>query len=226
MADIFDWDSTASNNTNVDGIDIQTNMSIANIDNVFRSMLAIIRNTFHSRLKNFLAGASALAVGDGGTGATTLTGILKGNGADPVTAITSSGADYKFLRDDGSFAAPLESFVCKITDDGTAVAAGAGKFYFDFPYPFTIEAVSGSLAVAQTSGNLLTVDVNKNGVSILSTRLTIDNGEVSSSTAATPPVISTSGMSANSRLVVDVDQIGDGTAKGLTITILGRRAAP
>lgn len=225
MPDIFDWNSTAGNNTNCDGIDIQTNMSIANIDNVFRSMMAIIRNTFTSALKNFLAGVSALPVANGGTGAVTLTGLLKGNGTDPVTAIALDGSQDKFLRGDGTFGAPLESFICKITDDATAVTAGAGKFYFDFPYAFHIVSVSASLAQPQLSGSPFLVDINKDGVSILSTRISIDNTEISSSTASTQPVVSIADMATNSRIVIDIDSVGDGNAKGLTVTIVGRRSS-
>src|SRR5690348_13181408 len=71
MADIFDWSATASSNTAVDGIGINTGMSPANMDNALRSIMALIRNSFASALKNFLNGTSALPVANGGTGATT-----------------------------------------------------------------------------------------------------------------------------------------------------------
>jgi hypothetical protein len=224
MADIFDLDSTASNNNNIDGVNIQTNMSIANIDNAFRSLAAIIRNTFTDGLKNFLKGTAELPVANGGTGAATLTGLLKGNGTAPVTAITMDGSTKKFLNANGAFAAPVEAFICKVTSDSTAVATGAGQFYFDAPYDLTITGVIGALGTAQASGSLLTFDVNKTGSSIFSTRPTFDNTEVTTSTAATAAVITTTSVSQGNRITIDVDQIGNGSAKGLTVTILAQKA--
>jgi hypothetical protein len=53
--------------------------------------------------------------------------------------------------------------------------------------------------------------------------LTIDNTERTSVTAVTPPIISTSTITDDGEISVDVDQIGDGTAKGLKITMIGTR---
>lgn len=224
MADIFDLDSTASNNNNIDGVGISTNMSIANIDNAFRSLCAIIRNSFHSGLKTFLAGTDALGVANGGTGAATLTGLLKGNGTGAFTAITLDGSTKKYLNANGAFAAPVEAFICKVTSDSTALATGAGQFYFDAPYDLTITGVIGALGTAQASGNVVTFDVNKTGSSIFSTRPTFDNTETTTSTAATPAVITTTAVSQGNRITIDIDQIGNGSAKGLTVTIMGHKA--
>lgn len=224
MADLFDWSTTAASNTSVDGIGINTNMSIANIDNSFRSIMALIRNSFATALENFLNGTDPLGVANGGTGAATLTGILKGNGTGAVTAIATGGSTVKFLRDDGSFAAPLESMVMKVTDDATALAAGTGKFNFRMPYGFTLTAVRASLVTAQTSGSAVTIDINESGATILSTKLTLDNGERTSTTAATAAVISDTALADDAEISIDIDTIGDGTAKGLTITLIGRQS--
>jgi hypothetical protein len=77
------------------------------------------------------------------------------------------------------------------------------------------------LLTAQTSGTIFTVDINESGVSILSTKLTIDNTEKTSVTAATPAVISDTAIGDDSEITIDVDQIGDGTAKGLIVTLIG-----
>ena len=71
MASIFDWLPTASSNTNCDGINTAPGMPVDNTDNVFRAMMAIIRQSFSSTLKNFLAGSVALPVTSGGTGGAT-----------------------------------------------------------------------------------------------------------------------------------------------------------
>lgn len=224
MADIWDWSSTASSNTTVDGVGVNTNMNIADIDNALRTIMAVVRNSFNGDLEAFLTSGTGLGVARGGTGASALTGILKGNGTSAFTAITMDGSAVKFLNAAGAFTAPKESIGCKITDDATAVSAGTGKFYFRLPYAFTLEAVRASLNTAQSSGSILTVDVNKNGSTVLSTKLTIDNNETTSVTAATAAVISGSSFADDDLLSIDVDQIGNGTAKGLTVTLIGRQA--
>lgn len=56
--------------------------------------------------------------------------------------------------------------------------------------PGTITELRYQCPLAAPTGSSLELDVLKNGVSILSTRLTIDVGEISSETAAVPAVIS------------------------------------
>ena len=91
------------------------------------------------------------------------------------------------------------------------------------PYAFTLTAVRASLSTAQTSGSIFTVDINDGGTTILSTKLTIDNTEKTSTTAATPAVISDTALANDAEITIDIDQIGDGTAKGLKITLIGTR---
>lgn len=224
MSDLFDWSSTAASNTTVDGIGIDTNMNVGNVDNALRSIMALIRATFTSSLKNFLAGSAGLGVASGGTGAQTLTGILQGNGTSAVTAITVPASTVKFLRGDGAFDIPIESFILKVTDDATVVATGTGLAYFDLPYAITLSSVRATLAVAQTSGTTTAIDVNLNGSTIFSTGLTIDNTETTSTSAAVPSVLSTTALTDGGRITVDVDAIGDGTAKGLVVTLIGKQA--
>lgn len=107
------------------------------------------------------------------------------------------------------------------SDETTALTAGTGKITFRMPHTMTLSAVRASLTTAQDTGLILTVDINKNGVSILSTKLTIDNTEKTSLTAATAAVISDTALPDDAEITVDIDQIGDGTGKGLKITLIG-----
>jgi hypothetical protein len=116
-----------------------------------------------------------------------------------------------------------ESFVIAVSNETTALSAGTGKIFWRMPYAFTVTAVRASLTTAQTSGNIFTVDINENGTSILSTKLTIDNNEKTSTTAATAAVISDASLADDAEMSVDIDQIGDGTAKGLKIYLIGYR---
>ncbi len=92
------------------------------------------------------------------------------------------------------------------------------------PRAVTLTAVRASLTTAQASGNIFTVDINENGTSILSTKLTIDNTEKTSATAATPPVISDTSLADDAEITIDIDQIGNGTATGLKVMLIGTYA--
>jgi hypothetical protein len=119
---------------------------------------------------------------------------------------------------------PLEAIVLVCSAETAALTAGTGKITFRMPYAFTASSVKASLNTAQSSGSIFTVDINESGTTILSTKLTIDNGEKTSATAVTPAVISDTALAADAEISVDVDQIGDGLAAGLKVTIVGRQA--
>lgn len=117
-----------------------------------------------------------------------------------------------------------DPIVIACSDETTALTAGTGKVVFRMPFAYTVSAVRASLTTAQTSGSIFTVDINEGGTSILSTKLTIDNTEKTSTTAATAAVISDTALADDAEISIDIDQIGDGTAKGLKVTLIGRRA--
>jgi len=120
--------------------------------------------------------------------------------------------------------AKAEYLVCAASDESTALTTGTNKVAFRMPYAMTLSAVRCSLTTAQTSGSIFTVDINGGGTTILSTKLTIDNTEKTSTTAATAPVISDVNLADDAEITIDIDQVGDGTAKGLKITFIGTRA--
>jgi hypothetical protein len=120
----------------------------------------------------------------------------------------------------GNIATPFE-LVVAASDEGTALTTGTAKITFRMPRAVTLTSVRASLTTAQGSGSIFTVDINENGTSILSTKLTIDNTEKTSFTAATPPVISDAALADDAEITIDIDQIGDGTAKGLKVMLIG-----
>jgi len=109
------------------------------------------------------------------------------------------------------------------SDETTALTTGTNKVTFRLPVAFTLTAVRASLTTAQASGSIFTVDINQSGSSVLGTKLTIDNTEKTSVTAATPATITTSALTDDAEITVDIDQIGNGTATGLKITLIGTR---
>lgn len=112
-----------------------------------------------------------------------------------------------------------EYIVIPLSDLITNLTTGSTKAYFRMPFAATIDLVSASVLEAQTAGSILTFDINENGSSILSTKLTIDNNEKTSITATTPPVISDITLAYNSEITFDIDQVGTAGAKGAVITL-------
>ena len=110
------------------------------------------------------------------------------------------------------------------SDEITNLTTGTAKVTFRMPYAMTLTEVRSSLSTAQTAGALLTVDINLNGVSVLGTKLTFDNTEKTTVTAATPATIVTSALTNDGEITVDIDAVGTAGARGLKITLIGTRA--
>lgn len=117
-----------------------------------------------------------------------------------------------------------EGVMLACSDRSTALGTGTNVASFTPRFDMKVLAVYAELVTAQASGTIFTVDINEAGTSILSTKLTIDNTETDSNSAATAAVISDSDIAAHSKVSVDIDQIGDGTAIGLIVTVIGCRA--
>jgi hypothetical protein len=123
----------------------------------------------------------------------------------------------------GNIATPFE-LVVAASDEGTALTTGTAKITFRMPRAVTLTAVRASLTTAQASGSLFTVNIKESGTTILSTKITINNTQKTSTTATTPPVISDTSLADDAEMTIDIDQIGDGTAKGLKIMLIGTYA--
>jgi hypothetical protein len=140
----------------------------------------------------------------------------------------AAGTAGQVLRTAGAAANPAwdyphEVIIVAASDEASVIGAGTGKVTFRMPYAFTLSAVRASLTTAQASGSIFTVDINEAGSTVLSTKLTIDNTEKTSTTAATAAVISDASLADDAEITVDVDQIGDGTAMGLKVYLIGKR---
>lgn len=164
------------------------------------------------------------------TGDTDITVDLTDAGSDKLLFWDESASSWTALtlaaglEISGTTIRALESFVIACSDETTAITAGTAKVKFRMPYAFTVTAVRASLSTAQASGNIFTVDINESGATILSTKLTVDNTETTSTTAATAAVISDAALADDAEISIDVDQIGNGTAKGLKVVIIGYRS--
>ncbi len=123
----------------------------------------------------------------------------------------------------GDIAASAKTEVLGVaaSDETTALTTGTAKVSFHMPYAFKLTDVQAGCTTAPT-GATLTVDINEAGSTILSTKITIDIGEKTSQTAATPPVISDTTLAAGALITIDIDQIGSTVAgAGLKVYLIG-----
>lgn len=130
------------------------------------------------------------------------------------------GAVSSVNGDTGAVIVPVPIGIA-CSDETTALTTGTAKATFRMPFAMTLTAVRASVTTAPT-GSVLTVDINENGASILSTKITIDATEKTSTTAATPPVISDSSLADDAEITIDIDTVGSTVAgTGLKVWLIG-----
>jgi hypothetical protein len=114
--------------------------------------------------------------------------------------------------------------VIACSDETSNLTTGTAKVTFRMPYAMTLSSVRASVNTAPT-GSTLIVDINEGGSTILSTKLSIDASELTSTTAATAAVISDIALADDASITIDIDQIGSTIAgKGLKVVLKGVRA--
>lgn len=137
---------------------------------------------------------------------------------------------FYYLEDDGTEVGPLGAaagaaateLVLACSDESTAIDTTGTKLTFRMPFAMTVTEVRASLNSACATGTF-TVDINENGSTILSTKLTVDATEKTSTTAATAAVISDSALADDAEITIDVDDVGDSTGTGLKVALIGTR---
>jgi hypothetical protein len=108
--------------------------------------------------------------------------------------------------------------IVALGDETTPITTGTAKVTVRAPRAMTLSKIKASLSTASTSG-APDFDVKKNGVTLFSTRVTIDATEKSSETAATAAVLASTAISADDELTFDIVTAGTG-AKGAKITLV------
>ena len=123
-----------------------------------------------------------------------------------------------------------QNFAIALSDETTPLTGASStipKATFHMPYSFNVTEVKAGLTAAGGGAALVVVDLHDDAASFLSTAITIDAGEKTSATAATPPVLGTTPhlIAADSLIECFLTQIDtDNTAAGLKVYLIGNVA--
>lgn len=152
--------------------------------------------------------------------------LAYGTGSNTASRLAIGTARQKLRVNSGATAPEWASDVTVIpiacSDETTALTTGTAKVTFRMPFAMTLTDVRASVTTAPTGGTLLTVDVNESGTTILSTKLTFDASEKTTTTAATPRVISDSSLADDAEITIDIDAVGSTIAgAGLKVYLIG-----
>lgn len=142
--------------------------------------------------------------------------LAVGTNGQVLTADSAESTGLKWVT------RPTEVLMIAVSDETTAITTGTAKVTFRMPFALTLTGVRASLTTASSSGTP-TVDINEGGSTILSTKLTIDASEKTSTTAATAAVISDSALADDAEMTIDIDVAGTGAA-GLKVYLIGTRS--
>ena len=200
-----DWSTTAASNTDVGGINIDEGCAMAGLNNAMREIMAQLKTA----------------------GFVSASGTLADPNADRVVFWDDSAGGFAYLTIgsgldiSGTTLRKYETIIVAVSDETTAITTGTAKVTFRMPFAMTLTDVRGSLATASSSG-IQTFDINEGGTTILSTKLTIDANELTSTTAATPAVISDTTLADDAEMTIDIDVAGTG-AKGAKVALIGYR---
>ena len=200
-----DWDTVAANNLDLNSISIAEGCAMANLNNAIREMM--------SQLK------TAAFVGASGT--------LADPNVDRIVFWDDSAGGFAYLAlgngldISGTTLRKYEAIVVAVSDETTAITTGTAKVTFRMPFAMTLTEVRASVNTVSSSG-LPTFNIKEAGVTILSTKISIDASEKTSTTAATPAVISDTTLADDAEMTIDIDVSGTG-AKGAKVTMIGYR---
>ena len=140
--------------------------------------------------------------------------------AGEAALLHSDGLDIHLIASSGGASAGTvtKTLTVAVSDETTDLTTGTAKITFRSPQAMTLTDIRASLSDASSSG-LVTVDVNEDGSTILSTKLSIDATEKTSTTATTPVVISDASIADDAEITIDIDAAGT-DAKGLKVTFI------
>jgi microcystin-dependent protein len=118
-----------------------------------------------------------------------------------------------------------ETVTLELVGSGSLPASQTGAASFRMPYGALLTEVRAGLNSGSNATSAISIDINEAGTSVLSTPLTIDAGESSSTTAATAAVISDPDIADDALITIDIDSADTGDTGPLTVTLYFTRDA-
>ena len=113
------------------------------------------------------------------------------------------------------------------SDETTAITVADDKIKFRMPFALDLSSgeagVRASLSTVGGTSGTTTMDITMDGASIFTTDLlTIDDGSSTSVGATTEPNVTTTALTDNAEIIVNVDAVtGSGAEAGLKIQLIG-----
>jgi hypothetical protein len=208
--------------------DVDTSLALASTNPAALGVAAPGNGTTAARDNHVHAMPSASDVGAVANSLVDAKGDLIAASADNTPARLAVGTNGLIIEADSGESTGLkwvgqkEVIGIAVSDEETDLTTGNAKVTFRMPFAMTLTAVRASLTTASSSGDP-TFDINEDGSTILSTKLSIDSTEKTSTTAATAAVISDTALADDAEITIDIDTAGTG-AKGAKVYLIGRRA--
>ena len=135
-----------------------------------------------------------------------------GNDSDILVCDSGEASGLKYT-------ANTTSFVLACSDETTAISDTGTVLTFYMPFAYTVTGVRASLTTTSSSGTP-TIDIHEGATTILSTKITVDPGDLISTDSATQPVVTDSALADEAKITIDVDVTGT-DATGLKVYIIG-----
>lgn len=168
------------------------------------------------RIYTFLFGLiAAVAAAPSGAVSVSCTGHSNG---DVLVCDGAGAADWAPQSGEGG-SPSIIPLVWRVTNNVSPLSAGQADLgCFRVKDAITITSVSATLVTAGSTGSVMTIDINDDGVSIMDpNKLDIQFGATSDDDTAS---ISAGSIAANSLLCADIDSVSTGSTElGVTITL-------
>lgn len=119
---------------------------------------------------------------------------------------------------------PDHEFFLPIGEDSGNATVGSGVYTFRIPFHGTLIDVMASVTTSPTGSDMI-LDVKRNGLSVLSELIQIDEGTESSKNSLSPPVITEPDLPEDSEVSVDIIQVGSSSpGSGVKVYLAVNRA--
>jgi hypothetical protein len=147
--------------------------------------------------------------------------------SDTEANIVFNGSDWQLSTAD-ALTGSLMDISIPISDISNDIEVGTNKAFWIAPFDFYLTELPKLYVDTAPTGSVFSVDIMDDGTSIFSTKLTVDAGENSSNTAATPAVFTNAAarkIIKGSKVRIDVLAVGSTIpGAGAMVTLIGQRA--